>query len=231
MIHEFQLKWKTYLLLYYAIPSVQQFRSQKKGALCPLSRFQNSISIFLFLFFFRGMWHICISQLCLIRICWLKVNEINSSWWHWVRLPLCLSTRHTVDPLITCSQSHTFVSTNVHFCCLTVIRYFFFFSCQSTDARKSAPNYLSISGLPFLPWEHFCDWCRACGCLECTPLPPLPLHLSCRQWILIEGWLSDNLLWHCSGLPPALCWPPCLQDESHSVAIIAAKTAAGLMLF
>lgn len=145
MIHEFQLKWKTYLLLYYAIPSVQQFRSQKKGALCPLSRFQNSISIFLFLFFFfRGMWHICISQLCLIRICWLKVNEINSSWWHWVRLPLCLSTRHTVDPLITCSQSHTFVSTNVHFCCLTVIRYFFFLFLPKRGRSEICPK-LSFS--------------------------------------------------------------------------------------
>lgn len=111
------------------MPSLQysssDLRRRERFVLSPV--FKTPFPYFFFFFFFRGMWHICISQLCLIRICWLKVNEINSSWWHWVRLPLCLSTRHTVDPLITCSQSHTFVSTNVHCCCLTVIRYFFLF--------------------------------------------------------------------------------------------------------
>lgn len=111
MIHEFQLKWKTYLLLYYAIPSVHRFRSQEKGALYPFSHIQNFISIFLF--FPWRMWHICISLFSLIRICWLKLNEINSSWWHWIRLRFSLNTLHTVDSLITGSRSHTFVSTNV----------------------------------------------------------------------------------------------------------------------
>lgn len=113
----------------------------------PFSKLHFHIS---FSFFFRGMWHICISQLCLIRICWLKVNEINSSWWHWVRLPLCLSTRHTVDPLITCSQSHTFVSTNVHFCCLTVIRYFFSFPAKARTFRN-LPQIIFQSQV-----YHFC---------------------------------------------------------------------------
>lgn len=87
VIHEFQLKWKTYLLLYYAIPSVHRFRSQEKGERFILSpHLQNFISIFLF--FCVCVWHICISLFWLIRICWLKVNEINSSWWHWIRLLL-----------------------------------------------------------------------------------------------------------------------------------------------
>lgn len=106
---------------------------------------------YLFFFFFRGMWHICISQLCLIRICWLKVNEINSSWWHWVRLPLCLSTQHTVDPLITCSQSHTFVSTNVHFWCLMVIRYIFFFFPVKARTLGNLPQIIFQSLV-----YHFC---------------------------------------------------------------------------
>lgn len=194
-----------------------------------------------FPFFFWGMWHICISQLGLIRICWLKVNEINSSWWHWVRLLLRLNSRRTVEPLITCSQSRTFVSTNVRLCCLTVIRYFFSLPIlpaptrQSADAQKSVLNYLSISGLPFLPWERFCDWRRLASVwktpasptptrsLTTRPSLPLPLHLSRRRWILIEAWLSDNLLWHCSGRHPALCWPLCLEDERRVVAIVAAK--------
>ena len=144
------------------------------------------------------MWHICITPFSLIRICWLKVNEINSSWWHWIRLLSCLNALHTVDSLITCSQSHTFVSTNAQApfffsCWLSVIRQFFFFSCQKTDSQKSSLNYLSISGFTIFALGAFLRLAPACGCLGFTPLSPLLLHLSCRQRILIEAWLSDNL--------------------------------------
>lgn len=116
-----------------------------------------------FFFFSWRMWHICISLFSLIRICWLKLNEINSSWWHWIRLCFSLNTLHTVDSLITGSRSHTFVSTNVGAPSLpplffppwlTAIRQF---PARVLMLRNLPLNYLSISGLPFLPWERFWD--------------------------------------------------------------------------
>lgn len=150
------------------MPSVQrsEFRSREKGVLCPFSHIQNSISIFRFFFLWR-MWHICISLFVLIRICWLKVNEIESSWWHWIHLLLCLNTLHTANSLITC-LSHTFISTNsgtpFSFRWLTVIRCLppTCTHCHwSNSAQECSLNYPSNTSLLFFSsGEHFCKWCQ-----------------------------------------------------------------------
>lgn len=141
---------------------------QISGEGCALSFLPYSKLHFHISFFSWRMWHICISLFSLIRICWLKLNEINSSWWHWIRLCFSLNTLHTVDSLITGSRSHTFVSTNVGgppstlAACrpsssppwLTAIRQF---PARVLLLRNLPLNYLPISGLPFLPWERFWD--------------------------------------------------------------------------
>lgn len=112
---------------------------QISGEGCALSFLPYSKLHFHISFFLQGMWHICISLFSPIRICWLKLNEINSSWWHWICLLSSLNTLHTLDSLITGSRSHTFVSTNVgalppfSFCWLTVIRQF---SARATLLRN-----------------------------------------------------------------------------------------------
>ena len=110
VIHEFQLKWKTYLLLYYAIPLVHRFRSQEKGALYPFSHIQNFISIFPL--FLKDVTHLHFPVLA-DQNSLIETKRIISSWWHWIRLLFPLNTLHTVDSLITGSRCHTFVSTNV----------------------------------------------------------------------------------------------------------------------
>lgn len=182
MIHAFQLKWKTYLLLYYAIGSAQWVQISGEGSALSFLPYSKLDFHILFFFFLWRMWHICISLFVLIRICWLKVNEIESSWWHWIHLLLCLNTLHTANSLITC-LSHTFISTNAgtpfSFRWLTVIR------CPpptrthchwSNSAQECSLNYPSNTSLLFyFQWGAFLQVVPAHECLECTPLSSLLL--------------------------------------------------------
>lgn len=167
MIHEFQLKWKTYLLLYYAIPSVQRVQISGEGS--ALSFLPHSELHFHIPFLCWRMWHISISLFSLIRICWLNINEINPSWWHWIRLLFeyaCIRSAHWLQ-----SRSHTFVSTNVP----ALFSFFPTSGCFSAPRlQKYVLNYISLLSVPFFFFfalgVHLL-LTPACGCLECPPLP------------------------------------------------------------
>lgn len=87
----------------------------------PYSKLNFHISFF----FYWRMWHICISLFSLIRICWLKVNEINSSWWHWIRLHLCIQPAHWLHVVNLTPSSAQMLKLPCLLRRLTIIRCFF----------------------------------------------------------------------------------------------------------
>lgn len=173
------------------MPSLRcsRFRSQEKGVLCPFSHIQNSISIFLF--FAEGCGTLAFPLFWLIRICWLNVNGINPSWWHWIRLLFEYSAYARLidytDSILHLAQ-HKCLSPLPIFVLISQKQVLFFSKAQKYDLNYSV-FYLFGGGfgvnLLLTP---------TCGCLECPLFPPTsPLWFSCRQWILIEARLSDNL--------------------------------------
>lgn len=193
VIHEFQLKWKDLLPFDYAFPFFGgaggvPFTSLDEVCTSSFLAGQNLISMFPFVTRLHFL------SWSLIRICWLKQNQI-SSLWHWIRL-LILNTPHIAASLITGSRSRTFVSTNGEQTplpppSLILIRlppcaeYW----CSEICPALSFNLLLTVFASGAFPWLA-----AACGCLGFSLFLPLfRPRLSCRQPTLIEGWLSDNL--------------------------------------
>lgn len=139
------------------------------------------------------MWHISISLFSLIRICWLNINEINPSWWHWIRLLFeyaCICSAHWLHGVdLTPSSAQMF---QLPVCFLVCHKWVLF----CTKAENSVLNYLSVLSLPlFMPWGYVCYWHLLVGVWNAPHFPPPSpsLYPSCRQWVLIEAWLSDDL--------------------------------------
>lgn len=169
-------------------------RVQISGEESALSFLPHSELYFHIPFLCWRMWHISISLFSLIRICWLNINEINSSWWHWIRLLFeyaCLCSAHWLHGVnLTPWSAQLF---EIPVCFLSGLPQVGSFLHQGWKIHPKLWFSLKLTffffalgvGRLLMP---------ACGGLECPPLPPTPsLYSSCRQWILIEAWLSDNL--------------------------------------
>ena len=140
------------------------------------------------------MWHISISLFLLIRICWLNINEINPSWWHWICLWFeyaCLCSAHWLHAV-----NPTPLSAQMLVCFLSGLPQVGDFLHQGWEISPKLSfslkfTFFVVGFFLSLGGTSAIDVCLLLvGVWNAVPPPPYP---SCWQWILIEAWLSDNL--------------------------------------
>lgn len=127
------------------------------------------------------MWHISISLFSLIRICWLNINEINPSWWHWIRLLFeyaCICSAHWLHGVdLTPSSAQMF---QLPVCFLSGLPQVGAFLHQGWKFCSKLSFSLKVTSFYALGVRLLLT--LACRCLECPPFSPTsPLTVSLLQ--------------------------------------------------
>lgn len=120
------------------------------------------------------MWHISISLFSLIRICWLNINEINPSWWHWIRLLFeyaCLCSAHWLHGVdLTPWSAQMF---EIPVCFLSGLPQVGSFLHQSWKTHPKLWFSLKLTFF-FLPLVYGDYWCLLAGVWNAPLFPPPP---------------------------------------------------------